>query len=286
MRTVDFETILAQSLQLTGLDRNNVTEQSFEQIKDFANNRLRFAWEYDVWPDLIRITRFPVVHQDTMHYIVIPDDGIVVNTEGTFKVNIGHIMQVTVEDPRAKGKVKEIGFSFDEYDEPVPNGDGTVYRTVKRIIVDNTGNSELFVTYRLECPNLDGKLWATGSPFYPDQIAYWAYQNNSYFAPTNSSLYKNLKGNFWKCISTTSNPPNHSGNVLPTLGDNWEKVKIPMIFGQYIIKGIHADWLKSEMQIEFGKAMDADAQNLLDSEIHKAIVQQGIQPRMKFNRIY
>jgi hypothetical protein len=40
------------------------------------------------------------------------------------------------------------------------------------------------------------------------------------------------------------------------------------------------------MQIEFGKAMDADAQNLLDSEIHKAIVQQGIQPRMKFNRIY
>jgi hypothetical protein len=59
-----------------------------------------------------------------------------------------------------------------------------------------------------------------------------------------------------------------------------------MIFGQYIIKGIHADWLKSEMQIEFGKAIDADAQNLLDSEIHKAIVQQGIQPRMKFNRIY
>lgn len=283
MRTVDFETILAQSLQLTGLDRGNVSEQSFEQIRDFANNRLRFAWEYDVWPDLVRITKFPVVHQDTMHYIVLPNNGIVTNTEGTFKVNIGHILQVTVEDPRAKGKVKEVGFSFDEYEQLIGNG---IYNTVKRVIVDDVGSAELFLTYRLECPDLTGKVWKTGNTYYADQIAYWAYSTTSYFAPTNDAIYGNQKGNFWKCITSTSDSPNLYGNGTPTINDKWEKVKIPMIFGQYIIKGIHADWLKSEMQIEFGKAMDADAQNLLDSEIHKAIVQQGIQPRMKFNRIY
>lgn len=286
MRTIDFETILAQSLQLAGLDRNNVTEQSFEQIKDFANNRLKFAWEYDVWPELTRITRFPVVHQDTMHYIVIPNNGIVTNSEGTFKVNIGNILNVSVEDPRAKGKVREIGFSFDEYDQPLPNSNGSVYETIRRIIVDNTNSEELFVTYRLECPDLSGKLWTINSTYHPDQIAYWAYLNNSYFAPINSSLYKNLKGNFWKCINSTSNAPNHAGNTAPSISDDWEKVKIPLIFGQYIIKGVHADWLKSEMQIEFGKAMDADAQNLLDSEVHKIIVQQGQSPKLKFNHIY
>lgn len=283
MRTIDFETILAQSLQLTGLDRNNVTEQSFEQITDFANNRLRFAWEYDVWPDLVRITKFPVVHQDTMHYIVIPNNNIVVNTEGTFKVDIGHILQVTVEDPRAKGRVKEIGFSFDEYEQLLGNG---IYDTVKRVIVDDTGSSELYLTYRIECPNLTGKLWKTGTTYYPTQTAYWAYQNSLYFASPHDGIYGSQKGNFWKCVTTTSESPNLYSNGVPSTNDKWQKVKIPMIFGQYIIKGIHADWLKSEMQIEFGKAIDADAQNLLDSEIHKAIVQQGIQPRMKFNRIY
>ena len=283
MRTIDFETILAQSLQLTGLDRNNVTEQSFEQITDFANNRLRLAWEYDVWPDLVRITKFPVVHQDTMHYIVIPNNGVVTNTEGTFKVNIGHILQVTVEDPRAKGRVKEIGFSFDEYEQLLGNG---IYDTVKRIIVDDAGSSELYLTYRIECPNLTGKLWKTGTQYYPTQTAYWAYQNSSYFAPVNDAIYGSQKGNFWKCVTATGESPGLYSNGTPSNGDKWQKIKIPMIFGQYIIKGIHADWLKSEMQIEFGKTIDVDAQNLLDSEIHKAIVQQGVQPRMKFNRIY
>ena len=58
------------------------------------------------------------------------------------------------------------------------------------------------------------------------------------------------------------------------------------MFGQYIIKGIHADWLRSEMQIEFGDRINAEANALLDMEVNKAIVQQGIQPRMKFNQIY
>jgi hypothetical protein len=274
-------------MQIAGLDRNNVSEQSFEQIKDFANNRLKFAWEYDAWPELIRITRFPVVHEGTINYIVIPNDGVVTNSEGTFKVSVGDVMNVSVEDPRAKGKVREIGFSLDEYDMLVPNqANPNVYTTVRRIIVDNVNSSELFVTYRIECPDLSGKLWKTGDVYHPGQVAYWAYLNNSYFAPVNSSYYKNLKGNFWKCINQTIYSPNNQANTAPANGDDWEKVKIPLIFGQYIIKGIHADWLKSEMQIEFGKAMDADAQNLLDSEVHKIIVQQGQSPRLKFNQIY
>ena len=130
MRTIDFETILAQSMQLTGLDRQNVTEESFAQIRDFANNRIQFAWEYDAWPELIRVTKFPVVNVNNIHYVTIPNNNTVVNSEGTFRVDIGTIMQVTLEDPRIKGKVREVGFSFDEYETLV---DAEVYTTVKRL---------------------------------------------------------------------------------------------------------------------------------------------------------
>ena len=113
MRTIDFETILAQSLQMCGLDRENISLETFNQFRDFANNRIRFGFEYDVWPQLMRTTKMTVTHQQDIHFVTIPDDGIVTNNEGTFKIDIGDIMQVTVEDPRTTGKVRDVSFTFD-----------------------------------------------------------------------------------------------------------------------------------------------------------------------------
>jgi len=287
MRTIDFETILAQSTQLAGLDRYNISEQSFAQIRDFANNRIQTAWEFDSWPDLIRSTRFPVVNQDSMHYVIIPNDGTVTNSEGTFKIDVGTVMQVTVEDPRTKGKVKEVGFSFDEYEELV-SGSTVQYKTVKRLIIDITGQTEVFLTYRINCPEFVGDLWKSDNEYVANESVYYAYNNTLYFAPTSGGLYPGKKGNFWKCVRTTGNAPTYGLGTYADQndGDDWKLIKIPAIFGQYIIKGIHADWLKSEMQIEYGNAIAQEANQLLDLEVHKAIVQQGIQPRLKFNQIY
>jgi len=94
-----------------------MSDETFAQFRDFANNRLKFAWEYDIWPDLVRTTKFPVTHQGDIHFIVIPDDGIVTNNEGTFKIDIGTVLQITVEDPRTTGKVKDVNFTFDEVDQ-------------------------------------------------------------------------------------------------------------------------------------------------------------------------
>ena len=282
MRTIDFETILAQSLQICGLDRFNLNDETFAQFRDFANNRIRFAWEYDAWPDLIRTTKFNVTSSNEVYSIVIPDDGIVTTNEGTFKVDIGTIMQVTVEDPRTTGKVKEVGFTFDEYDAQV---NGNVWTTVKRLIIDNKTISSAYVTYRINPPELIGDLWSAGT-YYPGQVAYWAYANNKYFAPTNSPTYSGRKGNFWKCLTQSTTAPNIANNTNPASGDQWEKVKIPQFLGQYIIKGCHADWLKSEMQIEAGMAVEKEAKSFLDYEIQKIIIQQGQTPRLKFNQIY
>jgi hypothetical protein len=151
MRTVDFETVLTQAVQAIGMDKSFLTEDSFNQIRDFANQRLKYAWEYDAWPELIRITKFTVYHQD-LNYIAFPPDNIVTNSQGIFKVDVGTIMQVTIEDPRSKGKVHEIGFSFDETDQYIPGDE--VYQTLPRLIVDDIVSPELYVTYKKPCPDL------------------------------------------------------------------------------------------------------------------------------------
>jgi hypothetical protein len=284
MRTVDFETIMVQGLQVCGLDRYSINDQTYGQMRDFANNRIRFAWEYDAWPELIRSVRFPVTHSNSIHYITIPNDGIVSNTEGTFKVDVGSVLQVTAEDPRTTGKVKEIGFSFDEQEQVLSN---FVTTTVRRIIVDSPDASELFVTFRINCPELIGEIWKPNTTYNPGEVAYYAYNTTSdYFAPVRGSIYAGKKGNFWKCLIQTSEAPNPTGASLPSANDKWERVKIPQFMGQYIIKGIHSDWLKSEQQIQEGLALEKDALSLLDFEINKIIVQQGQAPRIKFNQIY
>jgi hypothetical protein len=284
MRTIDFETIMVQSLQVCGMDRYSINEQTFGQVRDFANNRVRFAWEYDAWPDLIRSVRFPVTHNNSIHYITIPNDGIVSNTEGTFKVDVGNVLQVTAEDPRTTGKVKEIGFSFDEQEQVLSN---FVTTTVRRIIVDSPDAAELFVTFRINCPEFIGEIFRNGTTYSPGEVVYYAYNTaGDYFAPVRGTAFAGRKGNFWKCLIQTSEVPNPNGAYLPSANDKWERVKIPQFMGQYIIKGIHSDWLKSEQQIQEGLALDKDALALLDFEVHKVIVQQGQTPRIKFNQIY
>jgi hypothetical protein len=278
MRTIDFETILAQSLQMCGLDRENISLETFNQFRDFANNRIRFGFEYDVWPQLMRTTKMTVTHQQDIHFVTIPDDGIVTNNEGTFKIDIGDIMQVTVEDPRTTGKVRDLSFTFDEIETHLGNN---VFKTVQRLIIADKEVASVYVTYRIKCPELIGDLWSAGT-YYPNQQVYWAYSNGKYFAPTSGPNNAGKKGNFWKCVSQNTASP----NVNNTSSDTWEKVKIPSFLGNYIIKGCHADWLKSEMQIEYAQAIEREAMLLLDFEIGKAIIQQGVQPRLKFNQTY
>jgi len=284
MRTIDFETVLAQSLQLCGLDRTNLSLETFEQFRDFANLRLKFGFEYDMWPQLIRTTKMAVVHQNDKHYILIPVDGTVVTDEGTLKVDVGTVFNVSINDPRATGKLNEVNFVHDEYEVLVATG---LFRDQERLLINDPEATFAYVTYRIDCPELVGNLWSAGT-YYKEQQVYWAYSNGKYFAPTTGPSFAGKRGNFWKSISVagSTQAPNANNNTIPASTDAWEKVRIPQFLGNYIIKGIHADWLRSEMQIEYAQAIEKEAMAVLDFEVQKAIVQQGFQPRLKFNQTY
>ena len=54
MVRVDYDSVLFSSADLCGLDRSNLPTADFSQLRSAHSRRLRVAWEYDFWPDVIR----------------------------------------------------------------------------------------------------------------------------------------------------------------------------------------------------------------------------------------
>ena len=72
MKSIDFSRILIDAVQICGLDRTDITYDTFCQIRDFANTRVRMAWEYDKWPDLVRFEPITVQTDNIINYVVKP----------------------------------------------------------------------------------------------------------------------------------------------------------------------------------------------------------------------
>jgi hypothetical protein len=53
MRTVPFSTILNEAVQLSGLDRDAITDKTFRAFRDLCSNRLAEIWRREQWPFLI-----------------------------------------------------------------------------------------------------------------------------------------------------------------------------------------------------------------------------------------
>jgi hypothetical protein len=54
MLTVDFQDILENAAGFCGLDRDNLAASEFADLRNLANNRLRYAWAFRPWDDLER----------------------------------------------------------------------------------------------------------------------------------------------------------------------------------------------------------------------------------------
>lgn len=54
MVSVDYDSVLFATADLCGLDRANLPTIDFQQLRAAHNRRLRFGWDYDFWPEIIR----------------------------------------------------------------------------------------------------------------------------------------------------------------------------------------------------------------------------------------
>ena len=250
MRTVDFSRILFDSIQLCGLDRDEINAATFSQIRDLANMRLKTAWEYDVFPQVMKFSEITVLKDSkSTPYFPLPAD-------------CGEIIAVWSLNPLNTTRNAQITYLLN---------DDNAYLTSPK-------EGTVWVEYRKKVPELFGDAWDQPIEFKVGSQAYFdAGSLTGVFKPAKGKPYI---GNFYNCKVNNVNKPCSQHT------DEWEIVKIPYIFAAYISRAVYSDYLRSEGQIDSARVAEAEAQAFLGEEIDKIARQQGQIRRINFINPY
>ncbi len=255
MRTTDFSTILFDAVNLCGYDLANITEQNFRTIRQFANQRLRLAWESYPWYSLTKVVESTVTH-DTgtdLRTILMPTDS-------------GEIVGVYSRNPLTTTQAVYVSYALAEI-----NG-------VEKIVV-NTPIQKVWVEYRIKRPEFHGEVWNAGVTYRANAQVYFDSESGTgVLMPVEGYAHA---GNFYyasELIPAGTKPVNNA-----SAGDaRWVKISIPYMFASYISRGVYADFLRSEQQYEDAGKADIDAAGVLEQEYDKELRQQGQIRRINF----
>lgn len=159
----------------------------------------------------------------------------------------GEILEVYSKNPRKTTLHSSVGFLL--YD------DGTDSDTNSgKTITVHTTTSPLFVEYRISKPQLTGDTYSTSTQ----------YANGA-------QVYYSTTGHFY----TRKNQSGSESNVSPDTTADWDKILIPKIFENYLIRGIYADYLRANGQPDVAAAEDRNAEGIITLEADKVYRQQG-----------
>jgi hypothetical protein len=163
---------------------------------------------------------------------------------------------ITVDYPADCGDVLNVWNSNPrENDNAIPvdyflSSDGTT-----RMIVLNN-NTEVVLEYRIKLPKLRGDAWQQDSAYSVGRQVYHEFEDGT--------------GNFYTAIAATN--PGETPENTPT---KWERIKVPLIFGQYLSRGIYADYLRSNGEPIEARGADKDAEAMLVLEADNQFRQQS-----------
>lgn len=252
MRTIDFSTLLFRTATLCGLDRTAITSSTFATLRDLANHRLAMIWESEAWPQLVRVS------DDPGETVSEASDG---TRTVTLASTVGDLFDVYNQSPRVTTRARPIKYFL--YD----NG------TTRYINVMEAVDSGVYLEWRNAKPQLFGDAWdnslayAVGTQIYFDTTT-----DTGSFVPSPNNVGG---GNFYDCAVVTS-----AGQSPTTNAASWTKVDIPYFTGEYITRGVLADYLRSEGQYEQASVAEADAEGVKAQEVDKIVRQEGQVRRM------
>lgn len=216
--------------------------------------RLRFAWEYDAFPQVIRYSELPIVMDaNSAPYFVLP-------------ANCGEVFNVWEKNPITTTRNAQLTFMLATTD-----ANERAYLTVAK-------EGTLWVEYRTKCPELHGVNWDAGTDYVTGSQTY--FDSGAVAGSYRPVKGKPYSGNFYTALTLNTNKkPSEQPN-------DWAIIKIPHIFATYVTRGVYADYLRSEGQVENAKVAEAEAQAFLDEEIDKIARQQGQTRRINFINPY
>lgn len=259
MRTTDFSTILFDAINLCGYDLSNITEQNFRTIRQFANQRLRLAWESYPWYSLTKIAQATVTEDSVtgLRTIPIPADN-------------GEIVGVYSRNPLVTTQAVYVSYALADIN-------GT------EMIVVNTPIQTVWVEYRIKRPELNGELWNASVSYKANAQAYFDSESGTgTLMPVSGFAHA---GNFYyatEALPAGTKPVNNAGAGDP----RWVKITVPYMFASYISRGVYSDFLRSEQQYEDAGKADVDASGVLEQEYDKELRQQGQIRRINFIDTY
>jgi hypothetical protein len=246
VRTIDFNTVLFEALQLAGQDRNNLVSQpeTFQQFRDFANGRIRYAWDAFEWPYATRFTQVTVNEVSGVQ-------------EASYPAEADEIIGVYTENPLAKTNIKEVQFRI--YD----NGSER-----KIVFINNPG--DCWVEYKVKKPYIFGDPYKNDIVYRTGAQVFFDTESES--GSLSPQMGRGYRGNFYNCISDTTvgTKPTSTGGA-----NKWQKVDIPYFMAAYLPRAVHADWLRSEMQLDVARLAEEEAEMVLTEEISKVTKLQG-----------
>lgn len=243
MRTQNYSQILFDGLQYSGNDRQNITDETFAQFRDFSNARMREAWEANNWSDVCRLVQFTTTTDANMVVSFAPAS------------DAGEILAVFSGNPQETTRAIQLQYQIYE--------SGSERKVVVSSVI-STG----WYLYRIACPVLTGDLYSPSVVYYTGvQVYFDSGSGTGTYIPV---LGKPHAGNFYTCLSTTTAGQNPNAN--PTL---WSKVEIPYIFASFMAWASAANWFVSEGQVQEAATIEAKAAQVLDMEYDKTLRQQS-----------
>jgi hypothetical protein len=257
LRTIDFSSVFFEALQLAGLDRYFISDETFGQARDIINQRLRMAWESQQWPELIKIVKLTItLDANNAQSVAVPADA-------------GEIFDCYNNDPRVTSKALTI--PFDLYYE---NGSNKLLFNIEPV-------SDIWVRYRIRKPDITGSLYDSTVVYYKgSQIYFDSGSGSGTYTPISGRPHV---GNFYTCVAQSNTVAGQNPISHPAL---WQKVDIPYVFGNYLSRAFVADNLRSELQFEAAQLAENDATLAMDLEVDKLLRQQGQMPKLRFNNPY
>jgi hypothetical protein len=244
MRSTYFSDILHASLQLCGLDRNLTTPDRFQMVRDFASMRLRSVWEMNEWTDLKRYEKCLTTDVNERRKITLP-------------VTNDQVIAVWNRDPVAVNAIQK---DFDIVGDEV--------------FLLNDTDSEVWVEFRLDAPRLYGNAYDAAQSYSKGaQVYYDEGSSSGSLVPVAGYA---VQGDFYEW---TSQNPSGVGTIPPL---TWSRIRIPKLFANPIIHGVHADYRRSTGEIEPMQAAEADFAKAVDAALDQTLRQQGSTRKINF----
>jgi len=255
MRTQDFSNILFNALQFSGNDRNNISDETFQQFRDFSSTSMREAWETVQWSDICRVVNFTTT--------------VDANGVGYFLpvTEAGEILGVFSRNPQSSTKAVELEYGI--YEDA-----GT-----RKIIINANIDSGSYL-YRKQCPTLNGDIYSSSTIYYSGaQIYFDVGSGTGTYTPVAGKPHT---GNFYTCaVSNTS-----AGQNPANTPNSWTEIEIPYVFSAFMAWNSCAMWYASEGMMQEATVMNSKAKEILEQEYDKFLSQQAQFGRINMYKTY